>query len=65
MFLKKVLQLFPHSISGQVFQFLKELSPNLCQKNTEVSILKEQNGWYNVVVTFCGWVSKNYIHDIE
>lgn len=34
-------------------------------KNTEVSILKEQNGWYNVDVTFCGWVSKNYIHDIE
>ena len=30
----------------------------LCQKNTEVSILKEQNGWYNVDVTFYGKVSK-------
>lgn len=34
-------------------------------RNTKVSILKEQNGWYNVEVKLRGWVSKNYIHDTE
>ncbi len=30
-------------------------------KNTEVTILNEQNGWYNVAVKLQGWVSKRYI----
>lgn len=34
-------------------------------RNTKVSILKEQNGWYNVEVKMRGWVSKNYIHETE
>lgn len=34
-------------------------------RNTKVSILKEQNGWYNVEVKMRGWVSKNYIHTTE
>ena len=34
-------------------------------KNTKVSILKEQNGWYNVEVKLRGWVSKKYIHETE
>lgn len=38
---------------------------NPLSKNTKVSILKEQNGWYNVEVKIRGWVSKHYIHDTE
>ena len=34
-------------------------------RNTNVSILKEQNGWYNVEVKMRGWVSKKYIHTTE
>ncbi|WP_340105913.1 N-acetylmuramoyl-L-alanine amidase [Rhodohalobacter sp. 8-1] len=34
-------------------------------KNTKVSILKEQNGWYNVEVKLRGWVFKEYIHNTE
>ena len=34
-------------------------------RHTKVSILKEQNGWYNVEVKMRGWVSKNYIHTTE
>lgn len=34
-------------------------------RNTEVSILNERNGWYNVEVKLRGWVSKNYIHKQE
>ena len=38
---------------------------NPLSRNTKVSILKEQNGWYNVEVKIRGWVSKNYIHETE
>ena len=34
-------------------------------KNTKVSILKEQDGWYHVEVSLRGWVSKKYIHETE
>lgn len=34
-------------------------------RNTEVAILDEHNGWYNVEATLQGWVSKKYIHKQE
>lgn len=34
-------------------------------RNTEVQVLKEQNGWYNVAVPITGWVSKSYIRKTE
>lgn len=34
-------------------------------RNTKVSILKEQNGWYNVEVKLRGWVSKHHIQKLE
>lgn len=34
-------------------------------RNTEVSILNEHNGWYNVEVKLQGWVSKKYIRKQE
>lgn len=34
-------------------------------RNTEVTILNEHNGWYNVEATLQGWVSKKYIHKQE
>lgn len=34
---------------------------NPLSRNTEVQVLNEQNGWYNVEVKMRGWVSKKYI----
>jgi len=34
-------------------------------RNTEVTVLNERNGWYNVEVKINGWVSKKYIHKKE
>lgn len=50
---------------GSISSFSSTTIAKPVSKNTEVSILKEPNGWYNVDVTFHGRVSKNYIHDIE
>lgn len=38
---------------------------NPLSRNTEVSVLNEQNGWYNIEVKMRGWVSKKYIQKQE
>lgn len=34
-------------------------------RNTDVNILSEENGWYQVDVTLRGWVSKNFVDKVD